>query len=155
VTRPARHRLAAIGDGGSVAVEYALCLPFLLAIIYGIVEIGHFGYLRISMSNVAHDAARYAMVHSSTSAQPKTSADVVTFASNELVSLGLNPNGTGGTAVTATYSPDNSPGNKVNVRISYPFVPFMPGFDAVPGSRSTFTALAGPVLGLATITLVP
>ena len=144
-----------LGDGGSVAVEYALTLPFLLAIIYGIVEISHFGYLRITMSNVAHDAARYAMVHSATSAQPKTSTDVVTFASNELTSLGMNPNGTGGTAITATYAPDNSPGNIVTVRISYPFVPFMPGFNAVPGSHSTFTALTGPVLGLAQITLVP
>jgi Flp pilus assembly protein TadG len=149
------RRFRRLGEGGSVAVEYALCLPFLLGLIYGIVEISHFAYLRTTMSNAAHDAVRYAAVHSSQSGQPKTSSDVTTFVSNELSSLGLNPAGTGGTTVTVTYSPDNTPGSTVNVTISYPFVPFMTGFDRIPGSSATFTTLAGPIVGLAQLTLSP
>jgi len=148
------HR-ARIDESGHVAIEYALTLPFLIAIIYGIVEISHFAYLRTTMTNVAHDAVRYAVVHSSTSGAPLTSSDITTFTSNELTSLGLNPNGAGGTAVTVTYTPDNTPGSTVNVKISYPFVPFMPGFNAIPGSNRTFNGLVGPVLGSSQMTLSP
>jgi Flp pilus assembly protein TadG len=150
-----RAALSRLGDRGSVAVEYALCLPFLLAFIYGIVEVSHFAYLRTTMSNVAHDASRYAVVHSSQSGQPLTTSDITTYASAELSSLGLNPAGSNGTTVTVTYSPDNTPGSTVNVTISYPFVPFMPGFDQIPGSSASFTALAGPIVGVAQLTLSP
>ena len=150
-----RRFLPRLGDGGSVAVEYALCLPFLLGLIYGIVEISHFAYLRTTMENIAHDAVRYASVHSSQSGTPVVSSDVTTFTNNELNSLGLNQSGTGGTTVTVTYTPDNTPGSTVNVQISYPFVPFMTGFDRIPGSSATFTNLAGPIIGMAQLTLSP
>jgi Flp pilus assembly protein TadG len=150
-----RRSLPRLGEGGNVAVEYALTLPFLIAMIYGIVEISHFAYLRTTMENVSHDAVRYATVHSSQSGTPKMSSDVTTFTSNELSSLGLNGAGTGGTTVTVTYTPDNSPGSTVKVRISYPFVPFMTGFDRIPGSSHTFTALAGPIVAIAQSTISP
>jgi len=144
-----------LGEGGHVAVEYALSLPFLLGLIYGIVEVSHFAYLRMTMTNAAHDAVRYAAVHSSIAPTPATTSDVKTFTNNELTGLGLNPDGTGGTTVTVTYTPDNSPGSTVRVAISYPFVPFMTGFDKIPGSSGTFTNLAGPILGSAQLTISP
>jgi Flp pilus assembly protein TadG len=150
-----RRYFPRLGEGGNVTVEYALSIPFLLGIIYGIVEVSHFAYLRTTMENVSHDAVRYATVHSSQSGTPATSSDITTFASNELSSLGLNPNGTGGTAVTVTYTPDNSPGSTVKVQISYPFVPFMTGFDRIPGSSQTFTNLAGPIVSIAQSTVSP
>jgi len=153
--RMGRRCFPRLGEGGHVAVEYALSLPFLLGIIYGIVEVSHFAYLRTTMENVAHDAVRYATVHSSQSGTPVVSTDVTTFASNELSSLGLNPSGTGGTTVTVTYTPDNSPGSTVKVQISYPFVPFMTGFDQIPGSSQTFTNLAGPIVSIAQSTVSP
>jgi len=149
------RRFPRLGEGGHVAVEYALCLPFLLGLIYGIVEISHFAYLRTTMENVAHDAVRYASVHSAQSGTPAISSDITTFTNNELSSLGLNPSGTGGTTVTVTYNPDNNPGSTVNVQISYPFVPFMTGFDRIPGSSATFTNLAGPIVGMAQLTISP
>jgi len=144
-----------LGEGGHVAVEYALSLPFLLGLIYGIVEVSHFAYLRMTMTNAAHDAVRYAAVHSSIAPTPATTSDVKTFTNNELTGLGLNPDGTAGTTVTVTYTPDNSPGSTVRVAISYPFVPFMTGFDKIPGSSGTFTNLAGPILGSAQLTISP
>ena len=150
-----RRALPRLGEGGSVAVEYALCLPFLLAMMYGIIEVSHYAYLRTTMENVAHDAVRYASIHSSIAPTPATASDVKTFTSNELSSLGLNPDGTGGTAVTVTYSPDNSPGNAVKVNINYPFVPFMAGFNRIPGTSITFTALTAPVIASAQLTIMP
>ena len=150
-----RVRGRALNDSGSVAVEYALCLPYLLAFIYGIVEVSHFAYLQTTVANAAHDAVRYAVVHSTVSAQPAVAGDVTTFVNNELSSLGLLTSGSGGTAVTVTYSPDNSPGSTVKVQISYPFTPFMPGFDAIPGSSTTFAGLVGPILATAQMVVNP
>lgn len=153
--RVLRRSLPRIGEAGHVAVEYALSLPFLLALIYGIVEVSHYAYLRMTMSNAAHDAVRYAAVHSSQASSPATTSDVKSFTNNELSSLGLNPDGTGGTAVTVTYTPDNSPGSTVNVKITYPFVPFMTGFNQIPGTAAPFTALGGSIIGSAQLTISP
>ncbi|HEX4506077.1 MAG TPA: TadE family protein [Alphaproteobacteria bacterium] len=150
-----RRLLPRLGEGGSVAVEYALCLPFLMAMMYGIIEVSHYAYLRTTMENVAHDAVRYASIHSSQATTPATASDVKSFTSNELSSLGLNPDGTGGTTVTVTYTPDNTPGNPVKVYISYPFVPFMGGFNRIPGTAITFTTLSAPVIGSAQLTIMP
>lgn len=144
-----------MGERGQVAVEYALTLPYLAAFIYGIVEVSHFAYLRTTIANTAHDAVRYAVVHSTMSTQPLVASDITTYVSNELSSLGLNRAGTGGTAVTVTYSPDNSPGSTVQVQISYPFTPFMTGFNSIPGSPATFSALAGPILANAQMVVNP
>ncbi len=144
-----------LGERGNVAVEYAMTLPILLAFIYGIVEVSHYAYLRTTMANTAHDAVRYASVHSSQSTQPATSTDVTNFVNSELSGLGLNSAGSNGTTVTVTYSPDNNPGSTVNVNISYPYVPLMPGFNQIPGTSAAFTSLAGPIVGVAQSTLSP
>ena len=150
-----KRTLPRMGEGGNVTVEYALCLPFLLGLIYGIIEVSHYAYLRVTMSNVAHDAARYASIHSSQATTPATASDVKTFANNELSGLGLNPDGTAGTTVTVTYTPDNSPGNPVQVSINYPFVPFMTGFNQIPGTSTSFTALSAPIVASAQLTIMP
>jgi Flp pilus assembly protein TadG len=138
---------------GNVAVEYALTFPFLVAMLYGILELSHYGYVQMTIANIAHDAARYAIVHSSVSSQPLVAADIGAFVNSRLGGLGFSTNGHGGTAVTVTYAPDNTPGSTVNVNISYTFVPFMAGFNAVPGSTHTFTALSGSITGKAQMVL--
>jgi Flp pilus assembly protein TadG len=139
-------------DRGAVAVEYALCLPYLLAFIYGIVEISHFAFLRTTVANVARDAVRYAIVHSSISAQPLGATDISSYANSELTSLGLASAGNG---VTVTYSPDNSPGSTVQVQISYPFTPFMPGLATIASASSSFTGFTGPIVGNAKMVMNP
>jgi Flp pilus assembly protein TadG len=131
-------------DRGSVAVEYAMTLPILLAFIYGIMEVSHFAYLRMTISDVAHDAVRYAIVNSASSSSPATTSSVSTYATNELTELGLTAKAT----VTVTFSPSNAAGSTVEVQISYPFVPFMPGFNTIPGTSDHFTDLVGPITGL-------
>lgn len=141
--------LKKLETSGSVAVEYALILPLLLTFIYGILEISHYGYIRLFTANIAHDAARYAIVHSSISADPLTSTAIQTYVNNELTAIGL----TATTAtVTVTFTPSNAPGSSVNVRISYPFVPFMPGFNSIPGTNQTFSTLTGPILAQSQLT---
>jgi len=125
-----------MGDRGHVAVEFAMTSPFLVAFLYGILEVSHFGYLRMSVSNVAHDGARYAIVHSAISAQPLVAS-------------------VNGATVTVTYSPNTNPGSTVLVQISYPFVPIMPGFNSIPGTGLTFNALVGPITALSKMVVSP
>ena len=134
---------------GNVAVEYALTFPYLVVLLYGILELSHYAYVQMTVANIAHDAARYAVVHGSLSTQPLAEADIGAFVDNALGNLGFNKNGHGGTAVTVTYNPDNTPGSTVNVSISYTFVPLMAGFDMVPGATQAFSTLATSITGKA------
>jgi Flp pilus assembly protein TadG len=134
-----------MGDAGNVTIEYALTLPILLAFIYGIMELSHFAYLKMTVSDVAHDAVRYAIVNSASSGSPATTTTVSTYAKNELTELGLTATPT----VTVTFSPSNAAGSTAQVQISYPFVPFMPGFNTIPGTSNHFTDVVGPISGIA------
>jgi Flp pilus assembly protein TadG len=142
--RPRRRwaRKPPIGsEAGHVAIEYALTFPLLLGLMYGIMELSHYGFIQISISNAAHDGVRYAVVHSSISSTPLGSSDISTYVTNELTGYGLTASAT----ITVTYNTSNAPGNTVEVQISYPFTPFMPGFNQIPGIPGTFTDVVGPI----------
>jgi Flp pilus assembly protein TadG len=144
--------LGSAGDAGNVAVEYALTAPYLLAFCYGLMEVSHFAYIQLTLSDVAHDSVRYAVVHGSNSSQPLQASDISTYATNEMTSLSLS---TAPATVTVTYNPNNSPGSTVSVSISYVFTPFMPGFNQIPGMTTTFTSLVGPVTASAQMVVGP
>ncbi len=147
--------LRSLDNNGNVAVEYALTFPYLVAFLYGIIEVCHFAYIQTTIANIAHDAVRYATVHSNVSSQPLVQSDIVSYVNSELSGLGFKTSGQSGTVVTVTYSPDSSPGSIVKVLISYPFTPFMAGFNAIPGSSAKFTSLAGPIAGSAQMVVDP
>ena len=54
---PARRR---DGEHGAVAVEFALILPVLLLLVFGIVDFGHAWYMRHMLQNSCREGARYA-----------------------------------------------------------------------------------------------
>jgi Flp pilus assembly protein TadG len=144
-----------MGDRGHIAVEFAMTAPLLVGFLYGILEVSHFGYLRMTVSNVAHDGARYAIVHSAISAQPLVASDIVTHVTNQLSALSLTTTGASAATVTVTYSPNTNPGSTVLVQISYPFIPIMPGFNSIPGSGRTFNSLVGPITALSKMIVSP
>ncbi len=112
-----------LDERGNVAVEFALVAPYLLGFIYVIIELAHYQYLRTSLTNVAHDAARYAIVHGAKAAAPLQATAIATYAGTEMTNQGLASQG-----VTVTCSNDNQPGSQVTVAISYPYAPFLAGF---------------------------
>lgn len=59
-------------DRGAAAVEFALVVPFLLLIVFGIVNFGFVFAQQLSLSNGARQAARYAVVDGPTCAQIRT-----------------------------------------------------------------------------------
>jgi Flp pilus assembly protein TadG len=50
-------------EDGAAAVEFALVLPILLAVVFGIVEFSWTFNQQISLSNAARESARYMAIH--------------------------------------------------------------------------------------------
>jgi Flp pilus assembly protein TadG len=100
-------------ERGAAAVEFALLLPVLLTILYGIIEFGMIMYGREVVTNASREGARAGIIQVS----PKpTSGEITTIATNYLTGTGINPSqvtiavtGAGGASpamltVTATYN---------------------------------------------------
>jgi len=47
------------GEGGGVAVEFAIIVPILLLLVFGIIDFGHAWYMRHIMSDASREGARY------------------------------------------------------------------------------------------------
>ena len=112
----------AAGDAGSVPIEFGFSFPVLFLLMYGIIELSHYGYISIAVEDAARDGARYAMVRGGTSPQPAQTSDVVTFVQGRMA-LVKGSNAT----VTVNFSPDDQPGSVAQVTVSYPYQPFMFG----------------------------
>ncbi len=100
-------------ERGAVAAEFALLLPVLLTILFGIIEFGMIMYSREVITNASREGARAGIVQTF----PKPSGGEITaIATNYLTGTGINPAdvtfnvaGAGGAnpatlMVTATYN---------------------------------------------------
>lgn len=116
---------------GAAAVEFALILPVLLAILLGIMDWGWVFYVQLSMTNAAREGARVGITED-TPADAQTSA--VTVATSYLTRAGL------AAAVSAT-APDPAGDPTVLVTVSVnPFTPLV-GFVPTPGDLNATAAM--------------
>ena len=58
-----RSRCSSEPDQGAAMVEFALVLPILLILLFGIIDFGLYFYNDLQLTQAARDAARYASVH--------------------------------------------------------------------------------------------
>jgi Flp pilus assembly protein TadG len=58
------------GEQGVIAVEFAIILPVLMLLIFGIIDYGHYWYISHEMSDAGREGARYATRY--TGKVPKT-----------------------------------------------------------------------------------
>ena len=79
------------GDGGAAAVEFALVMPILLALVFGIINFGFIFAAQISLNGSARDAARAGVVKplGSTGVAMKCSA-IATLARDGAVTIGVD-----------------------------------------------------------------
>ena len=116
------RRWNAAGEAGSVPIEFGFAFPVLFLLMYGIIELSHYGYISIAVEDAARDGARYAMVRGATSPQPAATSDVVTFVKGRMALV----QGSYAT-VTVNFSPDDQPGSVAQVTVAYPYQPFIFG----------------------------
>ena len=102
-----------LNERGAVAAEFALLLPVLLTILFGIIEFGMIMYGREIVTNASREGARAGIIQR---IPPLTAGEITTVATNYLTGTGVNPaqvtitvpasGGTTGTPVTvaATYN---------------------------------------------------
>lgn len=100
--------------GGATAVEFALLLPVLLAVLTGMLEFGRAMWMRQALQFAVEEAARHALVEEDASA-----AAIGAFASARMDAVGP---GMAGGSVTATLAADS-----VTVTASVDFAPILPG----------------------------
>ena len=119
-------RRGSSAESGAITVEFALTIPIVMSLLYGFVELSHYAYADIALADAARDGARYAMVRGATSTSPATSSSIESYVKGRLTLL--DPNSV---TVTVDFVPNNDAGSIVEVQLSYPFVPFMPGFGYI------------------------
>jgi Flp pilus assembly protein TadG len=122
---------------GSVLVEQALTIAFLLTVLFGIVDCGRLLYTYHFVSNEAREAARWASVRSQTSSLGQADKNGIQTLVRNVPGMGLNstsitsdihwitpPNGAPGCTNV------NKPGCVVKVQVNYAYnfmFPFLPG----------------------------
>ena len=87
-----------------------------LTLLFGMIEFSGAMYAYDFVSYAASEAARYAMVHGSTSESPAQLSDIQSYVAG--LASGLN---TANLTVNATWTPNNQPGSMVQVTVQYNF----------------------------------
>jgi Flp pilus assembly protein TadG len=59
------RRSVCIYDNGATAVEFAIILPLLLVLIFGLIDFGRMGFVQISVTAASREGARYSSLFSS------------------------------------------------------------------------------------------
>jgi Flp pilus assembly protein TadG len=134
---------------GSTLVEQALILPVMLAIFFGVIDMGRALYSYSFVSYVAREATRWASVRSGTGFYPKASQPDVTNFVKGAAGAGIDPANI--SAATTWKAPANGspacpggpanekPGCIVQVTVTYNFkfvLPFLPTGTFVMSSNS-------------------
>jgi Flp pilus assembly protein TadG len=108
------------GNRGSTLVEFSLIALLLIMIIFTMFEMDRMVLVMTALADSTRAGMRYAIVHGSdntvTAAQIKTV--ITNYASTGIINTArLN-------VPTLTYTPNNSPGSKVDITVTYVYDPF-------------------------------
>ena len=103
---------------GGAAVELAVCMPFLMALAFGMLEYNNAVMLKTRMVSAAYESARLATRPTTSEASAATSTAVVAYCNSLLTQLGVN-------GATVTISPSSltgaTPQTPVTVSVTAPF----------------------------------
>src|SRR5258708_2187353 len=114
-------------QSGQAIVEGALVMLVFLTITFGLMDFGRMVWSYSQISHAAREATRYAMVRGSDSGHTASKDDIKGVISN--TSPGLD---TSNVTTTVTFSPDQSAGSTVQVKVAYDFYPMGPYIPVGP-----------------------
>ena len=103
-------------------LESALSLTLLLTMIFGIVEFGRATWTYSLTSYLANEGARYAMVRGGSAESPADGAAIAAYVKK--LAVGIDP---AVMNVATTWSPNNSPGSAVTVKVTVTACPAAEG----------------------------
>jgi Flp pilus assembly protein TadG len=118
-------QLRANRQKGSATVEYGLVLGIFIMVIWGIIQFSLilFGYNNATYASRV--AVRYAVVHGSTSTTPCSATDI-----QNMITPLLWGAPSGGYTVTPTWTPNNSPGSTISIKVSISYTPKLPFYPS-------------------------
>ncbi len=118
-------------ERGAAAVEFAILLPVLMLILFGIVDFGMIMYSREVITNASREGARAGIVQSATKL---TTGQIQAVVTNYLTGTGINP----GTVTTTVTGAGLTAPNTLDVTVTYPYNFFAPGILGL-GTTITLT----------------
>lgn len=110
---------------GQAMTEFLAIATALFIVMFALMNLGSAVYAYNTVSNATREAVRYAIVHSPTSADPATTAEIQQVAINYAIDLNLTQSD-----VLVSWPPDPfiAKKNDAQVQISYPYrldIPFL------------------------------
>lgn len=123
-------------ERGAAAVEFALLLPVLMLILFGIIEFGMIMYSREVITNASREGARAGIVQST--AKP-TVGEIQTIVTNYLTGTGVDPN----SVTTNVAGAGLTAPNTLTVSVTYPYNFFVP---AILGLGNTISLTGQTVM---------
>jgi Flp pilus assembly protein TadG len=115
-------------DSGVTLVEFAIGLPVLFGLVFGIMELGRFGFTHASLYHAAQETTRWAIVNPIDFANGETQAQyearLSTEANRNLILISA-----GNMATVTASAPESGLNDKtrnISVAINYQYDPMMP-----------------------------
>lgn len=108
-------------DKGAAAVEFALIVPLLVILVFGIIEFSRLYNAQVSLTNAAREGARYMAIHSGTTVVADTKTQIAAAAPSVIPAIAATQ-----IVITPTTC---TPGSNVSVTITYPFTLLTGLFD--------------------------
>lgn len=123
---------------GQSILEFALTLPIFLAIVVGVVDVGHAVATRSLLANSAREGARSAIF-------PRTpDATIISAVNSQTLFLGTIPSSDISISPVSQGSRDS--GSNLTVTVTYRFHPITPLASSVMGSVLTMTSSSTMVI---------
>jgi Flp pilus assembly protein TadG len=89
------------GEQGAIAVEFAIILPILLVLVFGIVDFGHAWYMRHNLQNACREGARYATRYQTNSSGNRVLPSALTPSIQNYILNTTAENGGSGTGLSS------------------------------------------------------
>src|ERR671922_78922 len=127
-------------EEGAAAIEFALLLPLLMLILFGIIEFGLVLYNQEVITNASREGARYGIVIGS----PRpTTGQIQGVVNTYLTNAGLKT----GNATVSVAGAQGASGSDLTVAVAYPYN-FLVLSNLVPGIGSNLALSATTVMKL-------
>jgi Flp pilus assembly protein TadG len=132
-------------EKGAAIVEFAIILPLLLLLVFGIIEFSLLMYNKAMITNASREGARRGIVYRVDPAtfnySPLTDTQIRTEVTNYLSNYLITFSPTATTHTTNITRAVEVSGNTLNVQVSYPYnFLVVPSIAALPGSITLSSA---------------